>query len=291
MVIAIDIDNTLFTSNSIVYKVLNKVQKVGKPGAKKLTFKTVDTSGKVSQSFLKLIFPVLNPKKFEPLADALETLDEWKKQGHEIVLLTNRPASIKAMKNATVALLQYHNVNFDKLVMGCKNKHLFCKEYGIPLLIDDNKQNCENVVSKGLSAIRICEENKGNNPNGNMFHVSNWKGVRVFVNFVEYKNIYRPPHTLEGAKAKREELAETLLDPKLSIGNYDEIIIAAAYDPKKYLMGTTKFKTPLTEQIREIVANNTVIDKNSPDSVEKIKKEAATKQSTKTATNKGLEKK
>lgn len=262
MVIAIDIDNTLFTCNSIVYKVMNKIQKVGKPDAKELTYKTVDNTGKVSQSFLRLLFPMLNPKKFVALDDALETLQEWKKQGHEIILLTNRPAKIKAMKNATLALLDYHNVNYDKLVMGCKNKHLFCKQFGVPLLIDDNKQNCENAISKGISAIRICDENKNNDPNGNMFHVNNWKGVKLYVDFVEYNNIYRPPHTFENALSKKESLLENLINSKRTFNNYDEIIVSPTYDPMKYLTGKTKNRDDLNNQIKEIVAKSTDFDKN-----------------------------
>lgn len=224
MIIAVDIDNTLFTCNSIVYKVFNKIQKVGKPEAKKLTYKTVAPNGKISQSFLRLFVPMLNAKKFEALDGALETLEEWKKQGHEIVLLTNRPGKIKIMRNATLALLKYHNVTYDKLVMGCKNKHLFCKEFGISLLIDDNKQNCENANYKGITSVRIGKENMGNDPQGITFNVNNWKTAKLYVDIIRYNKMVRVPHNFENVEETRRKLMLKVISQKGSNYNYDQII-------------------------------------------------------------------
>ncbi len=264
MIIAIDIDNTLFTCNSIVYKVLNKIQKVGKPDAKNLTYKTVTPEGKTSQSFLRLIFPMLNAKKFTALEGALETLTQWKKEGHEIVLLTNRPAKIKAMKNATLALLDYHNVAYDKLVMGCKNKHLFCKQFGIPLLIDDNEQNCVNANSKGVTSIRIGKENKNNDPQGISFNVDSWKVVKFYADIVQYNNAVRPPHNFEGVESTRERLMRNLINNKRTFNNYDEIIISPTYDPKKFLETSPKNRDDLKHQFEEIITKNQPSDKNLP---------------------------
>jgi FMN phosphatase YigB (HAD superfamily) len=264
MIIAIDIDNTLFTCNSIVYKVLNKIQKVGKPNAKNLTYKTVTPDGKTNQSFLRLLFPMLNAKKFTALEGALETLTEWKKEGHEIVLLTNRPAKIKAMKNATLALLEYHNVSYDKLVMGCKNKHLFCKQFGIPLLIDDNEKNCTNANSKGITSIRIGKQNKDNNPQGISFNVDSWKTVKFYAEIVQYNNIVRPPHIMEGLESTRERLMRNLIDSKRTFNNYDEIITSPTYDPEKFLETSPKNKDDLKHQFEEIITRNQLSDKKLP---------------------------
>ena len=77
MKIAVDIDNTLFTCHSVVYRVLNKSQKVGKPSAKNLIYKTVGLDSKTNSSFLKFVFPMFNPKKYKAFDDAMTTLDKW----------------------------------------------------------------------------------------------------------------------------------------------------------------------------------------------------------------------
>ncbi len=264
MIIAIDIDNTLFTCNSIVYKVLNKIQKVGKPDAKDLTYHTVSHEGKISESFLRLLFPMLNAKKFKALDGALETLEHWRNQGHEIVLLTNRPAKIKAMKNATLALLKYHNVTYDKLVMGCKNKHLFCKQFGIPLLVDDNEQNCNNAISKGITAIRIGNENKGNDPQGIYFNVDSWKNVKFYADIVEYNNTVRPPHRMENMISTRERLLNNLLNTHRTHNNYDEIILSDTYNPYKNLEQSEESKANIKAQLEELINNSRVYDNNLP---------------------------
>ena len=122
MKIAVDIDNTLFTCKSVIYKVLNKTQKVGKPNAKKLVFKIVEPGTNNNKSLLRLLFPMFNPSNYYAFKDALETLEKWRDQGHEVILLTNRPSKIATMKKATLDLLDYFDVKYDKLVMGCKNK-------------------------------------------------------------------------------------------------------------------------------------------------------------------------
>lgn len=233
MKIAVDIDNTLFTCHSVVYRVLNKSQKVGKPSAKNLTYKTVGPDSKTNSSFFKFVFPMFNPKKYEAFDDAMATLDKWQRLGHEVTLLTNRPSKISFMKKATVELLDYFNVPFDTLVMGCKNKHLFCEEFGISLLIDDNKQNCKNVNHKGIAAINFNPKNE-NSQDGLLFKANSWKNIDLFVDVLEYNLTRHAPFT----NTKLQQRKQSFIDKfeKAKKNYYDEIIYSKHYLAKHFMI-------------------------------------------------------
>ena len=226
MKIAVDIDNTLFTCHSVVYRVLNKSQKVGKPSAKNLTYKTVGPDSKTNSSFFKFVFPMFNPKKYEAFDDAMTTLDKWQRLGHEVTLLTNRPSKISFMKKATVELLDYFDVPFDTLVMGCKNKHLFCEEFGISVLVDDNKQNCKNVNHKGIVAINFNPKNE-NSQYGLLYKANSWKNIDLFVDMLEYNLTRHAPFT----NTKLQQRKQSFIDKfeKAKKNYYDEIIFSNYY--------------------------------------------------------------
>ena len=233
MKIAVDIDNTLFTCHSVVYRVLNKSQKVGKPSAKNLTYKTVGPDSKTNSSFLKFVFPMFNPKKYQAFDDAMATLDKWQRLGHEVTLLTNRPSKMSFMKKATVELLDYFDVPFDTLVMGCKNKHLFCEEFGISLLIDDNKQNCKNVNYKGIAAINFNPKNE-NSQDGLLFKANSWKIIDLFVDVLEYNLTRHAPLT----NTKLQQRKQSFIDKfeKAKKNYYDEIIFSKHYLAKHFMI-------------------------------------------------------
>lgn len=198
MKIAIDIDDTLFTCNSIIYKVLNKLQKVGHPKEKTLTYKTVTREKPVNTGFLKFIMPVLNPKNYVAYADALETIKGWHEEGHEIILLSSRPSKIKALKHATLDLLEKFDVKYDSLVIGCRSKHMFCKAYNVDLLIDDHKTHCTLAAENGISSICINNSNnKEINPVKNLFFANNWKATKTLFKFIEQFNINKKKTILE----------------------------------------------------------------------------------------------
>lgn len=259
MKIAVDIDNTLFTCHSVVYRVLNKSQKVGKPSAKNLTYKTVGPDSKTNSSFFKFVFPMFNPKKYEAFDDAMATLDKWQRLGHEVTLLTNRPSKISFMKKATVELLDYFDVPFDTLVMGCKNKHLFCEEFGISVLVDDNKQNCKNVNHKGIVAINFNPKNK-NSQDGLLFKANSWKNIDLFVDMLEYNSTRHAPFT----NTKLQQRKQSFIDKfeKAKKNYYDEIIYS-----KHYL--ASHFMIP--ESTNQAIEKSTY--KISKEAIEKVKEE------------------
>lgn len=239
MKIAIDIDNTMFTSKSVIYQVLNKIQKLGSPKAKKLKFKTVQNNeGKENLGFINFILPIFHPKSYIAFKDAVETINEWLMEGNEIILLSNRPSKIKALKTATLKLLEKFNVKYSKLVLGCKNKHLYCKEFGVDLLIDDKLQTCLNCAKNDIFSICINEQKKCE-PTKNLFFAENWKSVKTIVKLIErfksrkkftvlnvdYNKYnfsashYKPTHDMHVAKLFDEEIPYSKAKSKHSQNN------------------------------------------------------------------------
>ena len=276
MKIAVDIDNTLFTCHSVVYRVLNKSQKVGKPSAKNLTYKTVGPDSKTNSSFFKFVFPMFNPKKYEAFDDAMATLDKWQRLGHEVTLLTNRPSKISFMKKATVELLDYFDVPFDTLVMGCKNKHLFCEEFGISVLVDDNKQNCKNVNHKGIVAINFNPKNK-NSQDGLLYKANSWKNIDLFVDMLEYNLTRHAPFT----NTKLQQRKQSFIDKfeKAKKNYYDEIIYSKHYLAKHFTIpestnqaiekSTYKISKEAIEKAKEEFKNREKQNKNNDNELNK----------------------
>ncbi len=276
MKIAVDIDNTLFTCHSVVYRVLNKFQQVGKPSAKNLTYKTVGPDSKTNSSFFKFVFPMFNPEKYEAFDDAMATLDKWQRLGHEITLLTNRPSKISFMKKATVELLDYFDVPFDTLVMGCKNKHLFCEEFEISILIDDNKQNCKNVNHKGIVAINFNPKNK-NSQNGLLYKANSWKNIDLFVDMLEYNLTRHAPFTNTKLQQRKQSFIDKFEKAKKIY--YDEIIYSKHYLAKHFMIpesnnqtiekSTYKISKETIENAKEEFKNRKKQDNNNDNELNK----------------------
>ena len=110
MKIAIDIDNTVFTNNSIIYRFLNNRQHLGNLEDSELKFDKVEKQE--TKSIIKKIFPFLNPSNYIAFKDSIDIINLLFENGHEIVFLSNRPA---ALKKPTLELLDKFGVKYDSL--------------------------------------------------------------------------------------------------------------------------------------------------------------------------------
>ena len=91
-------------------------------------------------------FETYESTEVEPIKTTVDKLNEWYSEGHQIVLTTARP---KSLKNHTIKELKKSNVSFDKLIMGI--------ERGPRYLINDMDPN-----KPGERAISInLERDKG----------------------------------------------------------------------------------------------------------------------------------
>lgn len=144
--IGIDLDKTLFNCNSFIYKILSNINYHKE---KNHSYYEVPSQGIYKCSFMNKIFKYLNPSKYYAFPKAIETINSLHDQGYSIYFVSSRP-NMKAVVYLTYEWLKNHNVKYDKLVLGCKNKPVYAKNEGINYFIDDLKFTCEKMSDIGI---------------------------------------------------------------------------------------------------------------------------------------------
>lgn len=160
MNIAIDLDETLFSCKSVVYKVLTKVQTPSNIN-KKLKYKPVTKQNDVNVGWLKFLCGFFNPDKYVEKANAISTINKLSAEGHKIIFLSSRPNQIKTLKQIALKWLNDNKVNYDALIFGCQNKAAFCDLFKIDVLIDDKLKSCVNSTKFNVDAINLDEKKVG----------------------------------------------------------------------------------------------------------------------------------
>ena len=198
MKIAIDLDETLLTSNSVLYKVLTKIQTPSKVNSK-LKFKPVARYGEVNVGWRKFLLSIFNPQKYYEIKDAISTINKLKEEGNQIILLTSRPHGFKPMRNLTLQWLEQNNVNYDTLVFGCVNKAMFCQVFNVDAIVDDKTKTCINSSLLGVNAINILKDSKATDAikqkykdNPNYYVAHSWKSIYLLIQMIRLKNIRVP---------------------------------------------------------------------------------------------------
>ena len=243
MKIAIDIDNTVFTNNSIIYRFLNNRQHLGNLEDSELKFDKVEKQG--TNSIIKKIFPFLNPSKYIAFKDAVDIINLLFENGHEIVFLSNRPA---ALKKPTLELLDKFGIKYDSLILGCKNKHLFCKDYGIDVIIDDQEKTCINASKTGTRA--ICFNPTHNSISGddkshlkNLYHARTWNTIEHMISYIDAFQLFTDGFNVFSEEARDNRLIEFF---KATKPLYREMVFskyATAHKLKPYIKPETIFST------------------------------------------------
>lgn len=193
MIIAIDLDETLFSCNSVIYRILNKLQK---PSAinTKLKYKQVEKQKNVNAGLLRFFSRMFNPDKYKPLNEAVNCINALYNEGNQIIFLSSRPHFLKNLRNSALIWLEKNNVRYDTLIFGCRNKAAFCKTFNVDMLIDDKLENCRNVNAVGTHAINICSDKNffKNNPSLKnsdplLFTSATWSSVYLLSQMIKYK--------------------------------------------------------------------------------------------------------
>lgn len=194
MIIAIDLDKTLFSCESVIYKVLTKIQTPSNIN-KKLKYKTVPKQNYVNVGWLKTILSIFDPDKYSSSKAAIECINTLHSEDNQIILLSSRPYKIKALRNAALKWLNKNKVHYDSLIFGCGNKAAFCSAFNVDILIDDKLTNCLNANKKGTSAINFCENKKQaekireqQKDNHDLFVVSDWTPIHLITQMIKYKH-------------------------------------------------------------------------------------------------------
>lgn len=122
----------------------------------------------------------------KPRFNAVETINRLRKQGHKIIIITARDSEFHddpylLSKN----WLDKNNIEYDKLIVNAREKGTVCKNENIDLFIDDQLNNCLDVVKEGIKVIRLSNENCNNN---NIVDLNNWTKIYEYIGELDEKN-------------------------------------------------------------------------------------------------------
>lgn len=85
---------------------------------------------------------------------ARETLEGWRRDGHEVIVLTSRGKDwFGNPEKISRDWLEKRRIPYDGLVAEIEDKGKYCAEHGIPVLVDDTMENCLGAQSRGVNAV------------------------------------------------------------------------------------------------------------------------------------------
>lgn len=118
-----------------------------------------------------------------PRENAKEVIDKLKNDGHQIYIITARDSEFHDdpymySKN----WLDKNKIYYDKLIVNARNKKDVCKKEEIDLFIDDQPNNCLQILNAGIKAIMITDND--DNFDG-IINLKNWNDIYNFINGLE----------------------------------------------------------------------------------------------------------
>lgn len=102
----------------------------------------------------------------KPRDDVVEYLNNIKKLGHEIYIITGRKSTeMRDTYNETLNWLKTNNIPFDKFIIEESNKGKVCIENNIDIFVDDSLKHLNRVCDAGVKKIYIFDNvyNRENN--------------------------------------------------------------------------------------------------------------------------------
>ena len=90
----------------------------------------------------------------KPFTCSIETLEELRKLGHKIILITARfEVSSFDVKELTIKWLKKYNVPYDKLIINASTKVEAVLKNSIDIFVDDSYKNCKEVSDAGIKSL------------------------------------------------------------------------------------------------------------------------------------------
>lgn len=191
MRIGIDIDNTITEVqeelNNAAYEYVIKLGKNIKNAEN--PFEDIKNNGdtykkKFQFSYDELKYFLKNiqeeiTNKAKPRENATETINRLRKDGHKIIIITARDSEFHDDPYLlSKSWLNKNNIEYDKLIVNAREKGRVCKNENIDLFIDDQLNNCLDVLKEGIKVIRISNENCNNN---DIVDLNNWTKIYEYI--------------------------------------------------------------------------------------------------------------
>ena len=185
MVIGIDMDDTICSTNELIIEVADEYDKevLGGTGIKDINAYEFNKmmgwpDGMKGQFFKDRLEYIMSHAKIKD--DAKEVINKLHDEGCEIVIISFRKDKyLKDPFKLTVDWLKENGVHYDKVFVNTGTKTDECIENEVELFIDDKESHCEDVSSAGIDVLLFT--NAYNHDENRFKRVNNWSEVYNYI--------------------------------------------------------------------------------------------------------------
>lgn len=185
MVIGIDMDDTICSTNELIIEVADKYDKevLGGTGVKDVeAYEFTDMLGwnpeMKGQFFKDKLEFIMSSATIKP--DAREVINKLHDEGCKIIIITYRKAKyLTDPYKLTEDWLKKEGVKFDKIYVDTGSKVDECVESKVDLFIDDKEGHCEEVSEAGIDVILFT--NAYNHDEKRFTRFDNWSDIYKYV--------------------------------------------------------------------------------------------------------------
>ena len=185
MVIGIDMDDTICSTNELIILEADKYDKevLGGSGIKdesayeftEMMGWEKDMKGKFFADRLEYI---MGHAEIKP--GAREVINKLHEEGNKIIIISFRKGKyLSDPTNLTKEWLDRHNLHYDKIYTDTGSKVDECLENNVKLFIDDKESHCEEVSNAGIDVILFT--NAYNHDENRFVRKDNWDDIYKYI--------------------------------------------------------------------------------------------------------------
>ncbi|MGM9877597.1 MAG: hypothetical protein ACI33S_03010 [Bacilli bacterium] len=185
MVIGIDMDDTICSTNELIIVEADKYDKevLGGSGIKdesayeftEMMGWEKDMKGKFFADRLEYI---MSHAQIKP--GACEVINKLHDEGNKIIIISFRKGKyLSDPTNLTKEWLDRHDVHYDKIYTDTGSKVDECLENNVKLFIDDKESHCEDVSNAGIDVILFT--NAYNHDENRFVRKDNWNDIYKYI--------------------------------------------------------------------------------------------------------------
>ncbi len=108
-----------------------------------------------------------------------EVIDKLYDLGHTVIFITSRGIDYTNAYQVSKDFLDKHHIKYDKIVTGCTDKAIACKDEHIDLFIDDSVKHCRSAAKLGIEVLLF--ETYYNKDYKELKHIKSWNDIYEYI--------------------------------------------------------------------------------------------------------------
>ena len=185
MVIGIDMDDTICSTNELILETADKYDKevlggtgVKDPDAYEFTEMMGWPEGMKGQFFADRLEQIMASSPIKP--HAKEVINKLHDEGCKIIIISFRKDNyLKDPYKLTIDWLKENDIHYDKVYVNTGTKEDECIENHVNLFIDDKESHCEDVSKVGIDVLLFT--NAYNHEESRFDRVDSWDEVYTYI--------------------------------------------------------------------------------------------------------------